>query len=1064
MAGRASEYVELRCKSVFSFLQGSSEPEALVERAAELGHDTLALGDISGLYGSPRFHKAAVDAGLKGLVGADLRLHEGGRVLVLVQSRAGYRNLCKLITNAKLALQGKGDAPVSFYDLELFNHGLLCLTGPDLVPGQELTALGRLLRIFGRERLFVELQRHFQRDEERRLPSLLALAESFTLPVVATNDVRYAEPGARRLFDALTCLHHKTTLDKAGRALLANAERHLKPSHEMSALFADLPQAIANTRRVAERCEFTLRDLGYRFPDFPLPPGETPTSFLRGLVYAGARDRYGLALDSKVRRQLDRELALIVKLQLEGYFLIVWDIVRFCQRNEILAQGRGSAANSAVCYALGITAVDAVGYELLFERFLSEERGEWPDIDLDLPSGDQRERVIQHVYEKYGARGAAMTANVVTYRGRLAAREMGKVAGLSPDQIDKLASQASPWPGSSTAPDQEQERWLLGAGVDPASDRAKLFVELWHSVLTLPRHLSQHPGGMVIAAGRLDEVVPLEPAAMDGRVVIQWDKDDCADLGILKIDLLGLGMLDALEQALPLIREHDGAVIDLAHLPQDDPAVYEMLQQADTVGLFQVESRAQMVTLPRMKPSRFYDLVVEVALIRPGPIVGKMVNPYLERRAGRQEVSYPHPSLEPILKRTLGVPIFQEQLMRIAMAAGGFSGGQAEELRRAMGFKRSSERMGKILDQLRRGMNERGIAAEAQQEIVRGIGSFAQYGFPESHAASFALIAYASAYLKAHHPTCFLTALLNAYPLGFYAPAVLIKDAQRHGVCVLPIDVSRSGVQCRVERLSANAHANAHANANANANGRTYPNAVRLGLRYVSGLRRDRAEAIEAEQARDSFRSPADLARRCQLGKVEMNTLAEIGALGSLGLARREAVWQAAKIGKPEAGMLPGLDEAPQRARARARIDCPLPPMSPIEKTVADFRGTGMTTGAHPMVHLREELRRTGVIRAANLERSPDGQWVRVAGLVTCRQRPHTAKGFLFITLEDETGFANLIVRPKIFERNRALILSAGALIAEGSVQKHEGTVQIKVGVLEDLALHGIEARSHDFH
>ncbi|KAB2956859.1 MAG: DNA polymerase III subunit alpha, partial [Thermoanaerobaculia bacterium] len=598
--------------------------------------------------------------------------------------------------------------------------------------------------------------------------------------------------------------------DAAGARLGANRERSLLGAAAMARRFADLPAAVAHAAELAEQLVFTLDDLGYRFPDFPLPPGETPASWLRKLTWNGARARFR-PLTARAQAQLERELALIEKLDLAGYFLIVGDLVDFCRRERILCQGRGSAANSAVCYALGITAVDPVKMELLFERFLSEERGEWPDIDLDLPSGEQREKVIQYVYRRYGggngsdagtAVGAAMTANVITYRDRSAAREVGKAFGYGPDQVDRLARQLGSFRYDLERGDTRQvDRDLAAAGLDPAEPRNRLFLDSWQRIQNLPRHLGQHSGGMVIAAGRLDEIVPLEPAAMPGRVVVQWDKDDCADLGLIKVDLLGLGMLSALERTLPLIREHEGRHVDLAHLPPDDPEVYAMLRAADTVGVFQVESRAQMASLPRNAPERFYDLVIQVAIIRPGPITGGMVHPFFERRRGRETVDYFHPCLEPILARTLGVPIFQEQLLRMAMAVAGFSGGEAEELRRAMGFKRSVERMQSIDTRLRAGMRARGITGEVQDKIVQSITSFALYGFPESHAASFALIAYASAWLKCHHPTAFLIGLLDAWPMGFYHPASLVKDAQRHGVTVLPIDVNFSEVGCSWEEI-----------------------------------------------------------------------------------------------------------------------------------------------------------------------------------------------------------------------------------------------------------------------
>ena len=659
--------------------------------------------------------------------------------------------------------------------------------------------LDRLVALFP-GRVHVELQRHLLRGEEHANRALLDLARARRLPVLATNGVRYARRRDKDLFDALTCIRHHTHLDAAGTKLQAGRERHLKSAADMQALFADLPGVLEESAALASRLSFTLADLGYRFPEYPLPPGETPSSYLRRVTWEGARGRFR-PLTTKAQAQLTKELNLIEKLDLAGYFLIVWDIVNFCRKENILVQGRGSAANSAVCYALSLTAVDPVRMELLFERFLSEERGEWPDIDLDLPSGDQREKVIQHVYKTYGAHGAAMTANVITYRDRSAAREMAKAVGFAPDQIDTLAKHLGRYSfGEYRDGSRDLSAEMAAAGFDPGEARVKHFGSLFMRVQNLPRHLGQHSGGMVVAMGKLSEVVPLEPAAMEGRVVIQWDKDDCADLGIVKVDLLGLGMLGAIEKTIPMIAAHEGEKVDLAHLPHDDPAVYAMLQKADTIGLFQVESRAQMASLPRHMPMKFYDIVVQVAIIRPGPIVGGMVHPFFDRRQGKAPVVYPHPCLEPILKRTLGVPLFQEQLLKIAMVAAGFTGGEAEELRRAMGFKRSEERMGAIEERLRSGMEKNGITGPAQDQIVKSITSFALYGFPESHAASFALIAYASAWLKAHHPAAFTACLLNAWPMGFYHPATIVKDIQRKGVTVLPIDVNSSGWECNLER------------------------------------------------------------------------------------------------------------------------------------------------------------------------------------------------------------------------------------------------------------------------
>ncbi|HEY7863568.1 MAG TPA: error-prone DNA polymerase, partial [Thermoanaerobaculia bacterium] len=695
------------------------------------------------------------------------------------------------------------------------------------------------------------------------------------------------------------------------------------------------------------------------------------------------------------------------------YFLIVWDMVEFCRREKILAQGRGSAANSAVCYALGITAVDPVKMELLFERFLSEERGEWPDIDLDLPSGDRRERVIQHVYQKYGPHGAGMTANVITYRDRSSAREAAKALGYAPEQVDALAKRLGAWSfGEIREAVETLPAEIAAAGLDPSETRAKHFVRTFLSLQNLPRHLGQHSGGMVVAKGRLDEVVPLEPASMPGRVVVQWDKDDCADLGIVKVDLLGLGMLAALEEAIPMIREHEKVAVDLAHLPADDPKVYDMLRRADTVGLFQVESRAQMASLPRHGPRHFYDLVIQVAIIRPGPIVGGMVHPFFDRRQGKAPVEYAHPSLEPILKRTLGVPLFQEQLLRIAMVAAGFTGGEAEELRRAMGFKRSAEKMIGIEARLRAGMTERGIAGAAQDQIVKSITSFALYGFPESHAASFALIAYASAYLKAHHPTAFLASLLNAWPMGFYHPATLVKDAQRHGVLVRPVDVRRSGWACRWEE-----------------------GAVRMGLRYVKGLAETTGRRIEREQAAQDFGGIDDLARRAGLRAEELDRLAYAGALAGFGRTRRAALWQAAHAGRTSGPLFADLSTDGVS---------PLPEMSAVEETMADYEAAALTTGPHAIAHEREALRRRGVLSAQQLARLPEGTRVTTAGAVIVRQRPGTAKGFVFLTLEDETGMCQAIIRPDLFQQNRSVIVGSGSLIVEGRLQKQDGTLSVK--------------------
>src|SRR5437773_43612 len=826
-----TDYVELHARSAFSFLRGAATPEELISTCSEYRMPAMALLDNDGVYGAARFHLAAQKLKIKAHIGAEITVSgfefqnakadsrfqiPNSKLVVLpllVRNRTGYQNLCRLITLMKLRVPKHakpGACAVTPDELTDHAEGLVCLTGGMEGPiarnlhhknaEEAQRTAEKLIDIFGRENVYAELLRHFNRAEEARNHAVIEIARRLKLPLLATNGVCYATRAQRQVADVFTCIRNHVRLETAGRLLSINSERFVKSPREMGELFADLPEAIANTVELSSRVEFTLKDLGYEFPKYPVPPGETMTSFLRQRTFEGARVRYGRnGAYARAEKQIEHELKLIEKLKLEGYFLIVWDIVEFCKRQNILIQGRGSAANSAVCYSLGITAVDPVGMELLFERFLSEERGEWPDIDLDLPSGDQRERAIQYVYERYGKLGAAMTANVITYRGRSAAREVGKVLGFDDETLGRLSGLVHTWEWKD--PKDTTMRQFKDAGLDLQDRRIRKFFQLYTAVQDLPRHLGQHSGGMVICQGQLDSVVPLEPAAMPGRVVVQWDKEDCADLGIIKVDLLGLGMMAVIEETIQIIRDDYREEVDLAHLPRDDEAVYSALQQADTIGMFQIESRAQMSCLPRLRPTKFYDIVVQVAIIRPGPIVGNMVNPYLERRLGRAPVRYAHADLEPVLKRTLGVPLFQEQLLKMAMTCAGFSGGEAEELRRAMGFKRSEQRMKDIEVKLRRGMTKKGITNQTQDEIVEQIASFALYGFPESHAASFALIAYASAYLKCHYLAAFTAATLNNQPMGFYQPFTIIKDAQRHGLKVKPVDVMRSNWECTLEAV-----------------------------------------------------------------------------------------------------------------------------------------------------------------------------------------------------------------------------------------------------------------------
>jgi error-prone DNA polymerase len=1095
-------YCELHARSSFSFLEGAANPEELIAVCAEKGMSAMALLDRDGVYGAARFHLAGVKANVRAHIGAEVTAKEtyvkkgvrGWRYALLVKSREGYQNLCRLITRMKLRA-AKDAGNVSAEEVAELSRGLICLTGGEegalahaLEYGGMHAALQRvtqLCELFGRGNVYVEVQRHFCRGEEARNAAAVEIARQLQLPLLATNGVRHARPEQRQILDVFTCLRHHRVLANAGRLLSRNGDSYIKSPSEMMELFCDLPEAIANTQELSARLQFKLDDLGYKFPEYPVAGGETQMSFLRARTREGMLWRYG-ADNEKACKQLDRELALIEKLDLPGYFLIVWDIVRFCRGKNILVQGRGSAANSAVCYALGITAVDPVKMQLLFERFLSDKRDDWPDIDLDLPSGDQRERAIQYVYERYGKLGAAMTANVITYRGKSAAREIGKVLSFDPETVARLSSLVSAWEYQDN--NDTLERHFRDAGFDLKQPRIKKFFELIMDVQDLPRHLGQHSGGMVICQGQLDSIVPVEPAAMPGRVVVQWDKEDCADMKIVKIDLLGLGMMAVLEDSIAIIRKDYGEELDLGKLPAADQAVYQTLQKADTVGMFQIESRAQMSCLPRLQPKCFYDIVVQVAIIRPGPIVGKMVHPYLRRRQGKEKAECLHPLLEKVLERTLGVPLFQEQLLHIAMIAAGFSGSEAEELRRAFGFKRSEKRMKEVEAKLRVGMSKKGINGESQDRIVQSITSFALYGFPESHAASFALIAYASAYLKCHYLPAFTAAMLNNQPMGFYSPATLVKDAQRHGLRFKPIDVTRSGWECFLENFSDGY-------------------AVRLGMRYVKGLREVTGREISRQRAIRKFSSIEDLKQRIPaIQKAELTALAAVGALnyisGERGFHRRDALWQVERAARNAGPLLEGplleeidgesmkaMQAVVPKALPEASMEAPkivkpatedvgltpdlaipgsnaspLLQMTAEERLVADFLGTGMTVGPHPLAYHRAALRVAGVRMASELPKLPDGLRVRVAGAVIARQRPGTAKGFVFLSLEDETGIANAIITPQLFEKDHTVVVRHPYLLIEGRLQNLENVIAVKIERIESLALTRAESGSHDFH
>jgi error-prone DNA polymerase len=1068
-------YVELHAASAFSFLEGASQPESLIARAVELEMPAMALLDRNGVYGAARFHASAKRNKVQAHVGAEVAIstlgprlmppawsphqyiEEPARLPLLCKSREGYQNLCQLITQFKMREPTKKEGAATNEELHQYSPGLICLTGGNEGPlaaalvnaGEDAgrKAVEQLTHIFGRENVYIELQRHREREEEWRNQAAIRIARALKLPIVATNGVRYATAYDREILDIFTAIRYHTELDRAGRLLAQNSQRHLRRAHEMAALFRDVPGAIENTYDLSSRLGFELNDLGYEFPRYPVPAGETMDSFLRERVAEGVQRRYGPKnnpnLLDQAKKQVDHELALIAKLGFAGYFLIVWDIVEYCKHNDILIQGRGSAANSAVCYALEITAIDPVGMDLLFERFLSESRGEWPDIDLDLPSEEKREQAIQYVYQRYGELGAAMTANVITYRGKSAAREVGKVLGFDQKSLGRLSSLVSHWEWRGKTDTMAHS--FSNAGFDIKHPRIAKYLELSMRIQGLPRHLGQHSGGMVICQGQLNQVVPLERASMPGRTIVQWDKEDCADLGIIKVDLLGLGMMAVLKDCIELIPQHYGDQVDLAQLPEDDE-VYRTLQEADTVGMFQIESRAQMASLPRNKPEKFYDLVVQVAIIRPGPIVGQMMHPYMRRRQKKEEPTCPHPLLKDVLKRTLGVPLFQEQLLRMAMVVANFSGAQADELRRAVGMRRSWERMKNLEGKLREGMTANGIDPATQDNIVQNISSFALYGFPESHAASFALLAYASAYFKVKYLAAFTCAILNNQPMGFYSPAVLVKDAQRHGLRVKPIDIQISDWPCTVEHELDGSLS------------------LRMGLGYARRMRKQSAETLVQSRSQNGpFLSPEDLALRVpSLNKRELTTLAHIGALNKIaGIThRRDALWQVERAGKLEG---PLLRQQSEWLQDDSEIS-PLQVMNTEERLIADYTGTGLTVGKHPMHYRRLELRHDNILSAQELRTRRDGEFVRTAGCIIARQRPGTAKGFIFLSMEDETGIANVIVTPDVYERNRLLVTRGKFLMVEGQLQNQDGVVHLKAAKLVTLSVNVPRINSHDFH
>ena len=1012
-------FAELVCRSNFSFLRGASHPEELVFAASQAGLSALALTDDDGLYGAVKAHLAAQSLNLKLIIGTQLTLSDAPRIVVYVQNAAGYSNLCQLVSQSRLA-HPKGEAGIARQELAQRSRGLLAL----LPFPAKANAVAPLAEALG-DRFYVGVARLLEARDEARIIQAQELSRELNAPLCAHNDVHTHARRRQPLQDVITAIREKTTVAAAGKKLFANAERTLKGPKEMADLFSDCPEAVGRSLEIADRCSFSLEEIRYRFSEESLPSGHTPMSYLRELTYAGLHHRYPLGPSGDVLSQIQRELALIEKLDFPGYFLAIWDVVRFARERGILCQGRGSAANSAVCYALQITAIDPVRMGLLFERFISMDRKEPPDIDVDFEH-ERREEVLQYVYEKHGRHRAGMVCEVVCYRGKLAAREVGKSLGLSLDQVDRLSKVVDASGDAGLTPEL-----LLEAGLSPNDPKVRKTAELAEELEGFPRHLSIHVGGFVITRDPLVQIVPLENAAMKGRTVVQWDKDDLSVLGILKVDLLGLGMLTAVSKALALIREHHGVELSLATIPPEDPRVYDMLCEADSIGVFQVESRAQMNMLPRLKPRTFYDLVIEVAIIRPGPIIGDMVHPYIRRRDGLEEVSYPSAGVEAILKKTLGVPLFQEQAMRLAMVAAGFSSSDADQLRRILSHKRAEELLVPFQKRFVEGCIERGYSREFAEKCFQQFRGFSHYGFPESHSASFALIAYASSYLKCYYPAAFAAALLNSQPMGFYAPHTLVDDAKRHRVEVRPVDVNASHWDCTLEQ-----------------------GALRLGMRLVKGLRQETGKKIESareggnqRQKRNGlFQDIGDLARRARVPRHELVRLALANALGSLSSSRRSALWEIQALAPLEEEDLffgQPMDET--------KVD--LPRMSVAERVNADYESIGLSLERHPIELLRQQLGRKGAVTARDLLKTRAQKKVSVGGMVICRQRPQTAKGFCFISLEDETGISNLVIEPQLFGRFRREIIGSVFLYAEGVVEKAGKVLNVKVQKLHPLWL-----------
>lgn len=1039
-------FCEFHARSAFSFLRGASLPDEMIHEAAALGYSALAITDHGGFYGSARAHEAAKEYGIKAIVGTTLDLPDGSHLPVLCTDRGSYQTLSRHLTD--LHLEGVGKAR------DLTDSGLIALTGDRDGPlvrhllrddkQAALVAARGLVSTFGQDNVYVEINRHHLRDDGRLNRYLVDLADHLRLPLLASNAPLHATREGRLLADAFTCLRNHVTLDEAGALLAPNGERHLKSPEEMRRLFSDLPQALGNMRGLSERAEYTLENLGYEFPDFPDENGRPmskpdQTRMMRDLAYAGARDFYGNPPGEKVIDQLEKEIKLIDRLGFPGYFLIVQDLVKFAKKEGMLCQGRGSAANSIVCFVLGITKVDPIASGLLFERFLNDNCASWPDIDIDFPSGDCREKVIQYVFNKYGARGAAMTANVITYRTRSAFREMSKILGLPVSVADRFSKEGSGFRHFAEDGDKPERKTefenRMASLLPPSHPRLPTLFKLYDGVLGMPRHLGQHSGGIIICDNRLDAVVPIQPAAMPMRTIVQWDKNDCEELGIVKIDLLGLGILAAMQESITIC-ESRGKTIDLAKIPLDDPGVYSMLHCADTIGTFQVESRAQMATLPILRPNNFYDIAIEVAIIRPGPITGDLMHPYLNRRLGVEKPDYIHPDCEEILFRTLGVPLFQEQMLSMAMTMADFKSAEVDELRRAIAFKRSHKKMVAVTDKLRDRMTAKGIDQVAQEKIIHATGNFALYGFPESHAISFAHLAYASCWLKVNHPAEFYTGLINNQPMGFYSVNTLLQDARHRGLRILPVCCVQGGGLTEV----------------------IDDKTIRLGLNRLKNLGKATIDRIIRERGLREFDSLEDFLHRVKPAEKERRTLARGGALNGLPkvLHRRQAMWQA-ELPLHDDLFHAEVPEFPEM----------IPAMTLAERLTSDYAVQGASSGPHPMKLWRSGAEGRKIQRAKDLHSLPGGIPVVVGGMAICRQRPGTAKGHCFISLEDETGIANLFVPRETFHHFRQIIVTEPFLLATGRLQRSRGD-QPTVFVTSIAPLDGTDpsqaASSHDFH